>query len=78
MNPNYKEYKFPVIKVHTWSKVFRGKGVGEAIDLLSKVLVYEPEKRLSPLEACTHPFFDELRNENMTLPNGNRLPLSLF
>jgi serine/threonine protein kinase len=78
MNPSYTEYKFPVIKVHTWSKVFKGKAIKEAIELISKILVYEPEKRLKPLDALTMPFFDELREEGKTLPNGNRLPESLF
>ncbi len=26
-----------------------------------------------PMEALTHPFFDELRDENTKLPNGNPL-----
>lgn len=29
------------------------------------------------MEACVHPFFDELRNPNIRLPNGN-LPPPLF
>jgi len=36
--------------------------------------VYNPDKRLRPLEAIMHPFFDELRVEGTTLPNGNPLP----
>jgi len=27
-----------------------------------------------PMEALCHPFFDELRDENTKLPNGNPLP----
>lgn len=27
-----------------------------------------------PMEALCHPFFDELRDENTKLPNGNALP----
>ena len=38
------------------------------------MLVYNPERRLKPLEAICHPFFDELRQESTTLPNGNALP----
>jgi hypothetical protein len=30
---------------------------------------------LSQLEACAHPFFDELREPNARLPNGRPLPL---
>jgi hypothetical protein len=29
---------------------------------------------LLQLEACTHPFFDELREPNARLPNGRPLP----
>ena len=32
------------------------------IDLLQKLLVYEPQKRFNELEIMAHPFFDELRN----------------
>jgi serine/threonine protein kinase len=78
MNPNYNEYKFPIIKVHTWSKVFKEKANAEAINLISKILTYNPASRLKPLEALAHPFFDELRNEASVLPNGNKLPESLF
>ena len=48
------------------------------MDLLSKLLVYEPNLRLTPLKALLHPFFDELRDEKTLLPNGNPLPNELF
>ena len=53
-----------------WRDVLGSRGTPEAIDLLSKLLVYEPNKRLTALEICAHPFFDELREENKRLPNG--------
>lgn len=50
-----------------------------AIQLIEKLLKYNPEQRLKPLEALKEPFFDQLREEpNMTLPNGNALPKDLF
>jgi len=61
MNRNYTEFKFPQVKQYPWAKVFRSKTPDEAIDLLSKMLCYTPATRLQPLEACAHPFFDELR-----------------
>ena len=73
MNPNYSEFKFPLIKSHPWNKVFRSRTPPEAVDLISKVLVYNPERRLTPLEALLHPFFDELRERATKLPNGNPL-----
>ena len=42
-------------------------------DLLSKCLKYKPNDRLSALEAMAHPFFDELREENLVFPTGNCL-----
>jgi len=78
MNPQYTEYKFPQIKGNPWSKVFRSKTPLDAIDLNSKLLQYTPTLRLKPLEACCHPFFDELRDPATTLPNGKPLPPILF
>ncbi len=74
MNPNYTEFKFPQIKAHPWHKVFPSRTPSDAIDFLSKILVYDPSLRYAPLEALTHPFFDELRNRDTKLPNGNPLP----
>ncbi|XP_030573817.1 glycogen synthase kinase-3 [Drosophila novamexicana] len=75
MNPNYKQLKLPQLKAHPWPKVFRIRTPPEAIDLVSKLLIYTPNDRVSPLMACAHPFFDELRNEpNQQLPNGRPLP----
>ena len=73
MNPNYTEFKFPQIKAHPWKQVFSSRTPADAIDFLSKILVYEPEVRLGPMESLTHEFFDELRDENCKLPNGNDL-----
>jgi glycogen synthase kinase 3 beta len=42
--------------------------------MIQKVLVYEPTKRMTPLQVIAHPFFDELRDENTRIPNGNALP----
>ena len=74
MNPNYSEFKFPSIKAHPWKQVFHKRRQPDAIDMIQKVLVYEPTKRLTPLQVLAHPFFDELRDENTRIPNGNPLP----
>jgi glycogen synthase kinase 3 beta len=79
MNPEYNESKFPTIKAFPWTKVFKHKSVSDDfIDFLGKLLVYEPNKRLKPLKALLHPFFDELRDPNTRLPNGEKLPSDLF
>ena len=90
MNPNYMEHKFPQIKPHPFSKVsylkvlcdrgadiiqvFRPRTSPEAIDLVSKLLEYTPEARVSAVEAMCHPFFDELRVEGAKMPNGKEFP----
>lgn len=74
MNPSYKnDIKLPQFSPTPWSKIFPNVAP-EALELLSQLLVYEPQGRINPLKACAHPFFDELRQPNVTLPNGNPLP----
>ncbi|WAR05275.1 GSK3B-like protein [Mya arenaria] len=75
MNPNYSEFKFPQIKAHPWTKVFRPRTPPEAIQVVSRLLEYIPSARISPLEACAHPFFDELRDPTTRLPSGRELPV---
>lgn len=74
MNPNYTEFKFPQIKSNPWNRVFKSRTPPDVIDLISKILVYDPARRLKPLEALLHPFFDELREKNTYLENGDNLP----
>lgn len=69
MNPNYMEHKFPQIKPHPFSKVFR-KADANAIDLISKLLEYTPTERLSAIDAMVHPFFDELRDPSTKFPDS--------
>ncbi|KAH6807841.1 shaggy-like kinase 13 [Perilla frutescens var. frutescens] len=64
MNPNYTEFKFPQIRAHPSHKIFHKRTPPEAVD---------------HLEACIHPFFDELCDPNSRLPNGRPLsPLFNF
>lgn len=58
----------------TVCQVFRPRTAPEAIDLVSKLLEYTPEARLSAVEAMCHPFFDELRQEGAKMPNGKEFP----
>jgi len=75
MNPHYTDFKFPFIKSSPWSKVFASKKTcAEAMALLSKMLIYDPSKRISAADAMAHEFFEELRSPDVTLPNGNPLP----
>lgn len=46
----------------------------EAIDLISQMLQYDPQRRISAIEALCHPFFDPLRDPSARLPDGKLLP----
>lgn len=70
----HNSFKFPAIKPQPWSKVFKGKAGEKALDLISKWLRYKPLERTPPLESLAHPFFDELREPGLKLPNGRPLP----
>ncbi|VEL16043.1 unnamed protein product [Protopolystoma xenopodis] len=74
MNPNYREFKFPRLNQHSWFKVFRPRTPNDAIQLVSDLLVYVPSSRLSAINACAHAFFDELRQEGVSMPDGRKLP----
>ncbi|XP_015436375.1 PREDICTED: glycogen synthase kinase-3 beta-like isoform X2 [Dufourea novaeangliae] len=74
MNPNYTEFKFPQIKSHPWQKVFRARTPPEAMELVARLLEYTPSLRMTPLQACAHSFFNELREQGTRLPNGRELP----
>jgi len=74
MNPDYKEYRFPQIRPLPWEKVFRHSTPAEAINFVSRLLQYEPKARPTPLSGLLDPYFEELRDPNTRLPNGQPLP----
>ncbi|KAI9354042.1 kinase-like domain-containing protein [Pilaira anomala] len=74
MNPSYTEHRFPQIKPHPFSKVFRSRTPEDAIAFITKTLQYEPLKRLTAFQALADPFFDELRDPNVRMMNGKELP----
>ena len=74
MNPDYTEYRFPQIRPLPWEKVFRHKTPKEAIDFVARLLTYDPSKRPKPLVSLLDPYFDELRDQNTRLPNGQPMP----
>ncbi|KAI3808728.1 hypothetical protein L1987_24687 [Smallanthus sonchifolius] len=55
-------------------QIFHKRTPPEAVDLVSRLLQYSPSLRCTALEACIHPFFNELRDPNTRLPNGRPLP----
>ena len=78
MNRSYTEFEFPQIEAHPWSNMFHADTDPDAIDLISKMIVYKPGERIHPLEACAHVYFDELRKETTCLLDGSPLPETLF
>lgn len=44
------------------------------MELVARLLEYTPSLRMTPLEACAHSFFKELREQGTRLPNGRELP----
>lgn len=69
MNPNHNnDHRFPQIRPHPLQRVFR-TAPPDAIDLMSTMLEYSPQRRPSAIEVLAHPYFDELRDPNTVLPN---------
>jgi len=93
MNKKFKNFNFPIItkcnlfefiehKRNKFNKiqtnVISEKIDNNTIDLLSNFLQYNPKKRITPLEALYHPFFDDLKNKNIKLPNGLNIINNLY
>ena len=76
---NINVSKLPKINQKSWKEVFKGRNNDELfIDLVEKLLVYEPMKRLSPYQVLLHPYFDELKKKDVLLPDNKKLPSHLF
>jgi serine/threonine protein kinase len=78
MNHNLAEFNFPKIPDHTWQKVFQNRASQDCLDLISNLITYNPTKRLTPIQACAHYYYDELRDPNTMLPDGRPLPTSIL
>jgi len=63
MNKNSEEVKLPKIKARPWNKVLKDDDP-LLLDLISKILIYNPQERLKPAEALAHPYFDDLRQQS--------------
>lgn len=56
--PNYKS-SFPNWKGSSIKSILKGLD-SDALDLLEKMLVYDPTQRISAKAAMNHPYFDDL------------------
>jgi serine/threonine protein kinase len=54
-------------------QVIKAKCDAQLLDLLAKMLVYNPQERVTPLDALAHPYFNELRATSLKI-NGNPVP----
>merc|ERR1712048_1406989 len=68
MKLNVTGYRFPAIRPQYLSKVLLPCTNRDAIDFVSSILRYEPMSRPRGLEAITHKFFDELREDPTKTP----------
>jgi glycogen synthase kinase 3 beta len=64
--------RLPNIQPTDFKKRFKRSTNPQAIDLLKKILCYDPNERITPLEALMHPYFDELRRQRLTI-NGKKI-----
>ena len=77
--PNKKEIAYQVrkFKPKPLEQIFP-KTPKDLLDLLSKMFVYNPKKRITAMEIMAHPFFDDLRNKDICLNNGKYIIPNLF
>ena len=60
MNPDYQKKQLPPVQGRPWTEILAGCDP-QGIDLVSKMVRYNPRERLDLYEALSHPYFDELR-----------------
>ena len=77
--PNKKEIAHQVrkFKPKPLEQIFP-KTSKDLLDLLGKMFVYNPKKRITAMEIMAHPFFEELRNKDICLNNGKYIIPNLF
>ena len=57
-DPKVKPGAYPIVDLLRY--VFKQEPDGDLIGLLSRMLEYDPVKRIKPIEALRHPFFNRL------------------
>ena len=77
MNSFFDGYKFPHVKVKTWEQSFDVCDA-QTIDFLKQLINYSPQERITAIEALAHPWFDELKVQDVKLPETGRGLPDLF
>ena len=73
INPKFTDMRMPEIKKLPWHRILN-ENDADLNDLLDSIFAYSPSKRISPLQALCHPFFEDLRKEGFRMPGGRPLP----
>jgi len=58
--------------------VFRDDTPKEAIDLIQQMIRYNPNERISNMDILSHPFFNELKEPNVKMPDGKEIDSKIF
>lgn len=68
MNPSYTDHKFPKIKPVPLQRIFKAMPI-EIIELMNKLLQYDPNQRITCIDAMLDECFNEIRHEGGKLPS---------
>lgn len=63
----------PDISKFSMEKRFKDVRSDHLVDLLEKLLIYDPYKRMSAFDILLHPFFSEIKQPNIKI-NSKSLP----
>eukprot|EP00834_Sanchytrium_tribonematis_P007584 NODE_710_length_4537_cov_0.398828.p1 type:complete len:359 gc:universal NODE_710_length_4537_cov_0.398828:3654-2578(-) len=74
MNAQYTDHKFPIIQPQPLVKLLKYANT-QSIDLLQKMLMYDPTKRWSAYQCLTHPYFENVGKEYKDLLSQGKLNL---
>jgi len=81
MNKDYSAgTALPDIPHVPWEKVFRSSNMpdSDALDVINKILTYDPTDRPTAAKLLVHPWFSDLSKHKQKLPSGESLPKNLF
>lgn len=73
INPKFSDLRVPELKKVAWNRVL-GENCEEIFDLFDQIFVFSPSKRINPLQALQHRFFDDVRKEGFRMPGGRPAP----
>jgi len=80
MNPSYTQFDLPHVKPIPWKDIFESVTYKNApvpasgLDLIKRMLVFQPLLRIDPLDALGHEFFASLHTTDAKLKDHRRRP----